>query len=122
VVKLVSILLVDDSDYVKEVLKMVLTDAGHKVVGEAASAEEAVAKYKLLHPDIVLLDIVLKQTGNETGVDALKEILSADHSAKIFVVSALNQRALINKILKLGAKGFVAKPFETEKLLEIVTT
>jgi two-component system chemotaxis response regulator CheY len=113
---------VDDSDYVKDVLKMVLTDAGHNVVGEAASAEEAVAKYKLLQPDIVLLDIVLKQTDNETGVDALKEILSADPSAKIFVVSALNQRALINKILKLGAKGFVAKPFEPEKLLETVIT
>jgi two-component system chemotaxis response regulator CheY len=113
---------VDDSDYVKDVLKMVLTDAGHNVVGEAASAEEAVTKYKLLQPDIVLLDIVLKQTDNETGVDALKEILSADPSAKIFVVSALNQRALINKILKLGAKGFVAKPFEPEKLLETVTT
>jgi two-component system chemotaxis response regulator CheY len=62
----------------------------------------------------------LKQTENETGIDALKEILSVDPSAKIFVVSALNQRALINKILKLGAKGFVAKPFEPEKLLETV--
>ncbi len=120
---MVSILLVDDSDYVKDVLKMVLTSAGHNVVGQAASAEEAVKKYKALHPDVVLLDVVLKPIDTaQTGVDALKEILSVDPSAKIFIVSALNQKALINKVLKLGAKGFVAKPFEPEELLETVTT
>lgn len=113
--------MVNDSDYIKEVLKMILKTAGHDVVGDAANAEEAVAKYKTLHPDIVLLDIVLKQNDEtDTGVDALKEILNINPSAKIFVVSALNQRALISKVLKLGAKGFVAKPFEPEKLLETV--
>jgi two-component system chemotaxis response regulator CheY len=120
---LVNILLVDDSDYIKETLKMILKSAGHDVVGEAANAKEALAKYKALHPDIVLLDIVLKQAdGLETGIEALKEIINEDPLAKIFVVSALNQNALINKVLKLGAKGFIAKPFEPEKLLQTVIT
>lgn len=120
--KLVSILLVDDSEYIKDMLKIILTHAGHTVVGEASNAEEAVDQYKTLHPNIVLLDVVLKQTDKaDTGIDALKEILTFDPKAKIIILSALNQKAIINKSLQLGAKGFIAKPFEPEKLLETVT-
>jgi len=103
-------------------LTIILTHAGHNVVGEASNAEEAVTQYKKLHPDIVLLDIVLKQVdSSQTGIDALKEIMNFDPCAKIIVLSALNQQTIINKSLKLGAKGFVAKPFEPEKLLQTVT-
>ena len=117
--KLVNILLVDDSEYLRDLLKTVLKSAGHYVVGEAANAEEAVEKYQTLHPEIVLLDIVLKQTDTaSTGLDALKAILHFDPQAKIIMCSALNQQTLINETMKLGAKGFVAKPFEPEKLLE----
>lgn len=117
--KLVNILLVDDSEYLRDLLKTVLISAGHYVVGEAANAEEAVEKYQTLHPEIVLLDIVLKQTDSaQTGLDALKAIRQFDPHAKIIMCSALNQQALINETMKLGAKGFIAKPFEPEKLLE----
>jgi two-component system chemotaxis response regulator CheY len=119
--KLVNILVVDDSEYIIDLLKKVLISAGHNVVGEAANAEEAIEKYRTLHPEMVLLDIVLKQTDiAQTGLDALRGILQFDPQAKIVMVSALNQQAIINKSIQLGAKGFIAKPFEAEELLETV--
>jgi two-component system chemotaxis response regulator CheY len=121
--KLVNILVVDDSEYIRDLLTKVLLSAGHNVIGEAANAEEAIQKYQTLHPEMVLLDIVLKQTDvAQTGLDALKGILQFDPQAKIVMVSALNQQAVINKSFQLGAKGFIAKPFQPEQLLETVIT
>ncbi len=121
--KLVNILVVDDSEYIRDLLTKVLLSAGHNVIGEAANAEEAIEKYQTLHPEMVLLDVVLKQTDvAQTGLDALKGILQFDPQAKIVMVSALNQQAVINKSFQLGAKGFIAKPFQPEQLLETVIT
>lgn len=118
---MVKILLVDDSEYVRNTLNIILTYVGHDVVGEATNAKEAIQKYKTLLPEIVLLDIVLKiDEGVTTGLDALKEILRFDPKAKVLVCSALNQQALISQSIKIGAKGFIAKPFQPEKLIEAV--
>ncbi len=120
---MVNVLLVDDSEYIRTTLKAVLTYAGYNIIGEAANANEAIKKYQTLHPEIVLLDIVLKINETErTGIDALKEILILDPHAKIIVCSALNQQALIKESIRIGAKAFVAKPFQPETLLEVVKT
>ena len=118
---MVRILLVDDSEYIRNTLNIILTYVGHDVVGEATNAKEAIQKYKTLLPEIVLLDIVLKiNEGESTGLDALKEILHFDPKAKVLVCSALNQQALISQSIKIGAKGFIAKPFQPERLIEAV--
>lgn len=118
---MVRILLVDDSDYIRDTLRAILTYSGHDIVGEAANAREAVEKYKKLSPELVLLDIVLKLNNGEfTGLDALKEILRFNSKAEVLICSALNQQALINHAVKIGAKGFVAKPFQPEELIEAV--
>jgi two-component system chemotaxis response regulator CheY len=117
----VNILLVDDSEYIRNTLTAVLTYAGHNIIGEAANANEAIEKYQALHPDVVLLDIVLKINETErTGIDALREILLLDPQAKIIICSALNQQALIKESIRMGAKAFIAKPFQPENLLEVV--
>ena len=119
----VNIFLVDDSEYIRNTLKAVLTYAGYNIVGEAANANEAIEKYQALHPDVVLLDIVLKINETErTGIDVLREILVLDPQAKIIICSALNQQALIKESLGIGAKAFIAKPFQPENLLEVVKT
>ena len=118
---LVSILVVDDSEYIRDLLKTILEQAGHNIVGEAANADKAIKKYQTLHPDIVLMDIVLEPTDSEkTGLDALKEILIYDPSAKVLICSALNEQVLINEAMAAGAKGFIPKPFDPEKLFETI--
>ncbi len=111
--------MVDDSDYIRDLLRTILEQAGHNIVGEAADADKAVKEYQRLHPDIVLMDIVLEST-EKTGLDALKEILALDASAKVLVCSALNEQVLINEAMEAGAKGFVPKPFDPEKLVETI--
>jgi two-component system, chemotaxis family, chemotaxis protein CheY len=114
-------LLVDDSDYIRDVLKTLLEQAGHRIVGEAVNAGNAIKEYQKVCPDIVLMDIVLEasETG-KTGLDALKEILILDPSAKVLICSGLNEQMLINEAMAIGAKGFIPKPFDPEKLFETI--
>jgi two-component system chemotaxis response regulator CheY len=118
---LVSLLVVDDSNYIRELLKTILEQSGYSIAGEAANAEEAIRKYQRLHPDIVLMDIVLESTDSgKNGLEALKEILAIDPAAKVLICSALNEQILINEAMAAGAKGFIPKPFEPEKLMETI--
>jgi two-component system chemotaxis response regulator CheY len=118
---LVTLLLVDDSDYIRQSLKNLLKEGDFNVIGEANNAKKAITEYKRLHPDVVLMDIVLEssETG-QTGLDALKEILTFDPSAKILICSALTEQILIKEAMIAGAKGYISKPFEVEKLFETI--
>ena len=118
---MVTILLADDSDYIKDLLKVILTEAGHRVIGDASNGDEAVAKYKELSPDVALMDIVMEPgITAKTGLDALKEIIKFDPQANVVICSGLDEQMLINKSMRMGAKAFVTKPIEPEKLLETV--
>ncbi len=118
---MVSVLIADDSAYIRDLLKTILFESGHEVVGEASNGDEVITQFKELKPDVVLLDIVMKEgTIAKNGVDALREIMVEDREANVIVCSALNEESLINEYMKMGAKSFVAKPFEPEKLLEAI--
>ncbi len=118
---MVTMLLVDDSEYVRDLVKVILSEAGHTIIGEATSQDEAIAKYQKLKPDVVLMDIVLEPGINaKTGLDALKEILRLDSQANVIICSGLNEHTLINEAMHNGAKAFITKPIEPEKLLETV--
>jgi two-component system chemotaxis response regulator CheY len=114
-----KILIVDDSLVTRFVLRDILETGGHKVVAEACSGEEAIAKYKELMPDVdlVIMDIVLP---NKNGIEAADEILSMDSKAKIVVISVLDDMPLIQAALAIGAVDFMHKPFTPSKLLKIV--
>jgi two-component system, chemotaxis family, chemotaxis protein CheY len=118
---MVTILLADDSDYIRDLLRKVIDEAGHNVVGEAANADEAIDQYKKLMPDVVLMDIVL-ETGKiaKTGLDAIKEIIAFDPRANIIVCSGLDEQLMINASIAAGAKAFVAKPIEMHKLFQTI--
>lgn len=110
-----TVLVVDDSLFMRKVLRDVLTKGGYSVIGEADSAEEAVKLYKKLKPDIVTMDIILP---GKTGIDALKEIKNIDKNAKIVMITALGQQLMVVEAIRAGAKDYITKPFEVEKIIE----
>ncbi len=118
---MVTILAADDSVYIRDFLKTVISESGHHVVGEAASGDEAILLYKKLRPEVVLMDLDL-ETGKiaKTGLDAIKEIIAFDPKANIIVCSGLDEQLMVKASLDAGAKAFVTKPIDIAKLLQTI--
>jgi two-component system chemotaxis response regulator CheY len=98
-------------------LRKILVEGGYEIAGEASTGEEAVKKYRELHPDLVTMDITMHGMG---GINALKAIREMDPNAKVIMCSAMGQKYLIMEAIKAGAVNFIMKPFEPEKVLEAV--
>ncbi len=112
-----SILVVDDSTISRNALKTILAAGGHQVVGEASDGEDAVSKYLELKPDIVTLDITMPKLN---GIECLKRIMSKDPDAKVVMITALGQGSKVLEALENGARHYLAKPFEADRVLEAV--
>jgi len=112
-----KILIVDDAAFMRMMLTDILVEHGHKIVGEAPDAKEALRLYKKLKPDLVTMDIIMPGIN---GIEAVKKIIQVDPKAKILMVSAMGQQALLKEAIEAGAKGFVVKPFKPEKVIEEV--
>ncbi len=112
-----KVLIVDDASYMREMIKDIMTKYGYEVVGEAENGNDAVIKYSALKPDVVMLDIV---TNENTAIDIVREIVKVDSEARILMVSAMGQQAMVVEAIQTGAKGFVVKPFKPEVLLKEV--
>jgi two-component system chemotaxis response regulator CheY len=119
---MVNVLIVDDASFMRAVLKKIVLQQGHQVIAEAASGDEAIDKYQQVKPDLVLLDIVMPPGPRaKDGIEALKQIIMTDPSAKIVMCSSMGQQVLIAEALKSGAKDFVIKPFRPEKVMEVLS-
>ncbi|MGE8080969.1 response regulator [Peribacillus loiseleuriae] len=103
-----SVLLVDDSKFMRTILRKLINGKDYFVLSEASNGFEAVEQYVYYRPDIVIMDITMP---NMNGLEALKSIIEKDPQAKVVMCSALGQQYLINESLKLGAKGFIIKPY-----------
>lgn len=112
-----KILIVDDSRTSRKILRGILEDAGHEVVGEAVDGQDGVDKYTELKPEVVTLDITMPVLD---GLDALKEIKKVDANAKVIMVTAAGQQNKMVDAIKSGASEFVTKPFESEVILDMV--
>lgn len=112
-----KILIVDDSITSRKILKGILTENGHEVIGEAINGMDAVNKFKELHPDITTMDITMPVMD---GLEALKEILKIDKNAKVIMVTAAGQKSKIVDAVKYGAVEFVTKPYEADQLIKII--
>ena len=112
-----KVLIADDSAFMRGVLKDLLTHtkwAGTEVI-EAGDGQEAVEKYKTENPDLVLLDIIMPV---KDGLTILKEMGTTDKS--VVIVSAVGQEKVIQEAKELGAKDFIVKPFESQKVVEVL--
>jgi len=109
-----KILIADDAAFMRMTLRDILTKGGYEIAGEAETGEEAVEKYKQLKPDLLTLDIVMLGEG---GIKAVKDIVASDKGAKVLMISAMGQQALIIESIQSGAKGFVIKPFKPDQVL-----
>ncbi|MBC6990315.1 MULTISPECIES: response regulator [Hymenobacter] len=111
------ILIVDDSFYMRTMLKNMLSDAGYDVVGEAANGQQAVEMAIDTKPDLITLDVILP---DNTGLDVLKSIRQEQPDVKVVMCSAVGQEVIVNEALESGATAYIVKPFSEEKVLEIV--
>jgi two-component system, chemotaxis family, chemotaxis protein CheY len=111
------ILVVDDAAFMRKMVTDALTKGGHEVIGEAGNGAEAVEQYQALKPDLTTLDITMPE---KDGLSALKDIMAMDPSAKVIMCSALGQESKVLESIKLGAKDFVVKPFQADRVLDAV--
>ena len=112
-----NILVVDDAAFMRMMIKDILTKNGYNVVGEAENGAKAFEKYNELKPDLVLMDITMPEVD---GIAALKKIKGADPNALIIMCSAMGQQAMVIEAIQGGAKDFIVKPFQPERVLEAV--
>lgn len=113
-----SILIVDDAAFMRMMIKEILSKNGFEVVGEANDGLEAIEKYKELKPDLITMDITMPEMD---GIAALKEIKKLDSNAKIIMCSAMGQQAMVIDAIQAGAKDFIVKPFQADRVIEAIT-
>ena len=111
------VLVVDDAAFMRKMVTDALSGGGHEIVGEAGNGAEAVQRYQELRPEVMTLDITMPE---KDGIAALQEIIAIDPSAKVIMCSALGQESKVLESIKLGAKDFVVKPFQPDRVLGAV--
>src|SRR3954452_11719558 len=111
------VLVVDDAVFMRKVVSDALTKGGHEIIGEAANGQEAIERFQELKPEVMTLDITMPE---KDGLSALKEIIALDPAARVIMCSALGQESKVLESIKAGAKDFVVKPFQADRVLEAV--
>ncbi|MCR4651357.1 MAG: response regulator [Lachnospiraceae bacterium] len=112
-----NILICDDAAFMRMMIKDILTKNGYNVIGEAENGAKGVEKYSELKPDLVLMDITMPEMD---GIQALKAIKAGDGDAKVIMCSAMGQQAMVIDSIQNGAKDFIVKPFQADRVLEAV--
>jgi two-component system chemotaxis response regulator CheY len=115
--KVASVLIVDDAAFMRMLLKDILSKNGYQILGEAPNGFKAIEMYKIEKPDIVTMDITMPEMD---GIQALKEIKAFDPTAKIIMCSAMGQQTMVMEAIKAGARDFIVKPFQAERVLEAI--
>lgn len=111
-----NVLIVDDSLYMRTIIKEALINNGYQIVGEAANGESAIDMALDLKPDLITLDNILPDM---LGLDILRTLKDEGLSSKVIIISAVGQKSVVEEGIKLGADDYIIKPFTTEKLIEV---
>lgn len=111
------ILIVDDAAFMRMMIKDILSKNGYEIVGEAENGRVALEKYQELRPELTTMDITMPEMD---GISAVKEIRKVDAKANIIMCSAMGQQAMVIDAIQAGAKDFIVKPFQPDRVLEAV--
>ena len=112
-----NILICDDAAFMRMMIKDILTKNGYNIAGEAENGRIAVEKYAETKPDLVMMDITMPEMD---GIQALKKIKENDPGATVIMCSAMGQQAMVIESIQSGAKDFIVKPFQADRVLEAV--
>ncbi|TRM12410.1 response regulator [Lentibacillus cibarius] len=112
-----KVLIVDDAAFMRMMIKDILVKNGYEIAGEAQDGNQAVELYKELKPDLVTLDITMPE---KDGLQALQEIKKIDENASVIMCSAMGQQAMVIDAIKAGAKDFIVKPFQSDRVVEAI--
>jgi two-component system chemotaxis response regulator CheY len=112
-----KVLVVDDSGFLRTVLKKILERHDYEVIGMAENGHEAITKYKEMKPDLVTLDIIMPQMN---GLETLKLLKIVDPNACVVVVSSMSSKESVTDCMKAGAKNYILKPFVEGKVIEVI--
>lgn len=112
-----TVMIVDDSLFMRKMLRDLLEAQGYQVVAEAADGVEAVTRFQESRPQLTTMDIVMP---NRTGLEALREIRSIDSSARVVMCSAVGQESLAEEATRSGAQAFILKPFDPEVVARVL--
>ncbi|QSO51710.1 response regulator [Alicyclobacillus curvatus] len=110
-----KIMIVDDAAFMRMMLKNTLEEGGHMVIGEAVNGRDAVEKFAELRPEVVTMDITMPDMD---GIEAVRTIMGRHPEARILMCSAMGQQQMVLDAIQAGAKGFIVKPFNKQKVLE----
>jgi two-component system chemotaxis response regulator CheY len=113
-----TVLIADDAAFMRMMIKNILSEAGYEIAGEAENGAVAVAKYKELKPDLTTMDITMPEMD---GIAALKEIRTLDPEARVVMCSAMGQQAMVIESIQAGARDFIVKPFQADRVLEAIS-
>ncbi|TVQ37957.1 MAG: response regulator [Spirochaetaceae bacterium] len=108
------VLVVDDLPFMRQAIRQALQGTRFRVVAEAENGEQAIARYREIGPDVVLLDIVMPVLD---GLTALRRLRRMDPDSNVIMCSALGEQAMIVRAIQLGARDFVVKPFRPERVV-----
>jgi two-component system chemotaxis response regulator CheY len=112
-----KILITDDALFMRVTLKNILVSNGYEVVGEATNGQEAVEKYESSRPDLVLMDITMPVMD---GITATKTIKGKHPEAMVVMCTAMGQKSMVIEAIQAGAKDFIVKPFQPDRVLESI--
>jgi two-component system chemotaxis response regulator CheY len=113
----IKVLIVDDAAFMRMMIKDILTKNGFDVVGEAENGVKAVEKFQELRPDLTTMDITMPEMD---GISAVKQIKKIDANAKVIMCSAMGQQAMVIEAIQSGARDFIVKPFQPDRVLEAI--
>jgi len=111
------VLITDDALFMRVTLKNILEKSGYEIAGEAANGKESVDLYQQTKPDVVTMDITMPEMD---GISAVREIKKHDPSANIIMCTAMGQKQMVMEAVAAGAKDFIVKPFQPEKVIEAI--
>lgn len=111
------ILIVDDAAFMRMMIKNIVTKNGYEVIGEAENGQVAVELYKQHKPDLVTMDITMPEMN---GIEGVKAIRSIDPGANVIMCSAMGQQAMVMEAIQAGAKDFIVKPFQQDRILQAI--